>query len=83
MKQSKFRVDYFERIRRSGITVAQLADEVLIAKQRDGRARMYVADLRKRLTRFCGEFGKRSIGAIIWHPRPAKRDWLDFIFTVL
>ena len=45
MKQSKFRVDYFERIRRSGITVAQLADEVLIAKQRDGRARMYVADL--------------------------------------
>jgi integrase len=60
----KFRVDYFERVRRSGITVAQLAEEVLAAKQRDGRAPMYLADLRKRLARFCADFGNRPIAAI-------------------
>jgi integrase len=60
----EFRVDYFERIRRSGITVAQLAEEVLAAKQRDGRAPMYLADLRKRLARFCADFGNRPIAAI-------------------
>jgi integrase len=60
----KFRVDYFERIRRSGVTVAQLAEEVLAAKQRDGRAPMYLADLRKRLARFCADFGNRPIATI-------------------
>jgi integrase len=60
----KFRVDYFERIRRSGVTIAQLAEEVLAAKQRDGRAPMYLVDLRKRLARFCTEFGSRPIAAI-------------------
>lgn len=60
----KFRVDYFERVRRSGITVAELAEEVLAAKQRDGRAPMYLADLRKRLARFCADFGSRPIAAI-------------------
>jgi len=60
----KFRVDYFERVRRSGITVAQLAEEVLAAKQRDGRAPMYLADLRKRLARFCADFGNLPIAAI-------------------
>jgi integrase len=60
----KFRVDYFERVRRSGISVAQLAKEVLAAKQRDGRAPMYLADLRKRLARFCADFGNRPIAAI-------------------
>jgi integrase len=60
----KFRVDYFERVRRSGIRVAQLAEEVLAAKQRDGRAPMYLADLRKRLARFCADFGNRPIAAI-------------------
>jgi len=60
----KFRVDYFERVRRSRLTVAQLTDEVLAAKQRDGRAPMYLADLRKRLARFCADFGKHPIAAI-------------------
>ena len=60
----KFRVDYFERIRRSGVTVAQLAEEVLAAKQRDGRAPMYLADLRKRLARFRTDFGNRPIASI-------------------
>jgi integrase len=60
----KFRVEYFERVRRSGVTVARLAEEVLAAKQRDGRAPMYLADLRKRLARFCADFGSRAIAAI-------------------
>jgi integrase len=60
----KFRVDYLERVRRSGITIVQLADEVLAAKQRDGRAPTYLADLRKRLARFCEDFGNRPIAAI-------------------
>jgi integrase len=60
----KFRLDYLERVRRSGITVAQLADEVLDAKRRDGKAAAYLDDLRKRLTRFCQDFGNRPITGI-------------------
>jgi integrase len=60
----KFRLDYLERIRRSGVTVATLADEVLTAKRRDGKAAAYTVDLRKRLTRFCRDFGNRPITAI-------------------
>ena len=60
----KFRLDYLERIRRSGITVAELAEEVLEAKRRDGKAAAYLADLRKRLTRFCQHFGSRPITSI-------------------
>jgi integrase len=60
----EFRVDHLERIRRHGITVAQLAGEVLEAKRRDGKAPAYLADLRKRLARFCLDFGNRSIAGI-------------------
>ena len=60
----KFRLDYLERIRRSGITVAELAEEVLEAKRRDGKAAAYLDDLRKRLTRFCQDFGSRPITSI-------------------
>jgi integrase len=60
----KFRLDYLERIRRSGITVAELAKEVFEAKRRDGKAAAYLADLRKRLTRFCQDFGGRPITSI-------------------
>jgi integrase len=59
-----FYVDHLERVRRHGVTVAQLANEVLDAKRRDGRAPMYLADLRKRLTRFCQDFGDRPIASI-------------------
>src|SRR5262245_58138634 len=45
----KFRVDYLERVRRHGITVAQLAGEVIEAKRRDGRSEVYLRDLRYRL----------------------------------
>ena len=45
----KFRIDHLERVRRHGITVAQLADEVVEAKRRDGRSEVYLRDLRYRL----------------------------------
>jgi integrase len=59
-----FYVDHLERVRRHGITVAQLANEVLETKRKDGRAPMYLADLRKRLARFCQDFGNRPIVSI-------------------
>jgi len=59
-----FYLDYLERIRRCNVTVAELASEVVEAKRKDGRAPMYVADLKKRLARFCADFGKRPIAAI-------------------
>jgi len=60
----RFYVDHQDRVRRCKITVAQLADEVLEAKRRDGRAPMYLADLRKRLARFCQDFGRRPIASL-------------------
>jgi integrase len=59
-----FFLDYLERIRRCNVTVAELAKEVLEAKRKDGRAPMYVADLKKRLAKFCADFGQRQIAGI-------------------
>jgi integrase len=59
-----FYVDHLERVRRCRTTVAELAAEVLEAKRKDGRAPAYVADLRKRLARFCQDFGDRLIAEI-------------------
>jgi integrase len=59
-----FLVDHLERVRRHGITVSQLGQEVLAAKARDGKAPAYLADLRKRLTRFCQDFGSRAVTSI-------------------
>jgi integrase len=59
-----FLADHLERVRRHGITVAQLGQEVLEAKRRDGKAPAYLADLRKRLTRFCQDFGNRTAASI-------------------
>src|SRR6266480_2572742 len=59
-----FYLDYLERIRRCNVTVAELAAEVVEAKRKDGRAPMYVADLKKRLARFCADFGERPIAGI-------------------
>src|SRR5437762_1641463 len=59
-----FYLDHLEKIRRCNVTVAQLAAEVVDAKHRDGHAPMYVADLRKRLARFCRDFGDRPIAGI-------------------
>jgi integrase len=60
----EFYVDHQERVLRCKTTVAQLADEVVEAKSKDGHAPMYIADLRKRLARFCKDFGNRPVGGI-------------------
>jgi integrase len=59
-----FYLDYLERIRRCNVTVEELAKEVLEAKRKDGHSPIYIADLRKRLARFCAAFGERPIAAI-------------------
>ena len=60
----KFRVDYLERVRRSGITVRKLANEVIDTKRRDGMSQEYISDLKLRLTRFSQDFGDRAIAGI-------------------
>src|SRR5215467_10705382 len=60
----QFRVDHLERVRRHGITVAQLASEVVEAKGRDGRSEVYLRDLRYRLNKFIQDFGQRPIAGI-------------------
>src|SRR5262245_30115160 len=60
----QFRVDHLERVRRHGITVAQLGSEVVEAKRRDGRSEVYLRDLRYRLSKFAHDFGQRPIAGI-------------------
>jgi integrase len=60
----RFRVDYLERVRRSGTTVAQLAKEVLEAKRKDGLSAKYIGMLRLYLKRFCHDFGERPLAGI-------------------
>src|SRR5262249_54649857 len=60
----EFRVDHLERVRRHGITVTQLTDEILEAKRRDGRSEVYLRDLRYRFNRFVQDFGTRPIAGI-------------------
>jgi integrase len=60
----EFRIDHLERVRRHGIAVAQLADEVVEAKRRDGRSEVYLRDLRYRLSKFVQDFGARPIAGI-------------------
>ena len=59
-----FFVDHLERVRRCKTTVAQLADEVLDAKRRDGMSEAYLSDLKIRLARFCRDFGNRPIAGV-------------------
>src|SRR4029077_12518490 len=59
-----FYLDYLERIRRCNVTVADLAKEVLEAKRKDGMSVTYIDDLKKRLARFCADFGERKIAGI-------------------
>jgi integrase len=59
-----FFVDHLERVRRCKTTVAQLADEVLEAKRRDGMSHAYLSDLKIRLARFCRDFGNRPIAGV-------------------
>jgi len=59
-----FLVDHQERIRRCKITVAQLANEVLDAKRKDGRSAKYISMLRLYFKRFCQDFGNRLIADV-------------------
>jgi integrase len=59
-----FYLDYLERIRRCNVTVADLAKEVLEAKRKDGMSATYIDDLKKRLARFCADFGERKIASV-------------------
>lgn len=61
---TEFFVDHLERIRRCRTTVAQLKDEVLEAKRKDGRSLAYLKSLTFWLERFCQDFGSRPIAAI-------------------
>jgi integrase len=60
----QFRVDHLARVRRHGITVAQLAGEVIEAKRRGGRSQVYLRDLRYRLNKFVQDFGERPIAGV-------------------
>jgi integrase len=60
----EFFVNHLESVRRCKTTVAELAAEVVEAKQQDGRSDAYISDLRKRLSRFCQDFGDRPIASV-------------------
>jgi len=57
-------VDHLERLRRCKVTVAELANEVVETKRKDGRSAKYIADLGQKLRRFCRDFGGRLIAAV-------------------
>jgi integrase len=57
-------VDHLERVRRCGITVAELANEVVELKRKAGRSAKYIRDLKQKLARFCQDFGKMPVAAI-------------------
>jgi integrase len=66
-------LDHLERVRRCKITVADLVAELLEAKRRDGRSRIYLADLRNRLKIFARDFGTHPVAAVT--PRDIS-EWL-------
>jgi integrase len=61
---SKFYLDHLKRVRRSKTTVAELVTELLEAKRKDGRSKVYLKDLKFRLAAFSRYFGSRPIAAI-------------------
>jgi integrase len=61
---TNFLIDHLERVRRCKITVAQLADEVLEAKGKDGLSVKYIDMLRLYFKRFSQDFGNRLIADV-------------------
>lgn len=59
-----FIVDHEERVRRCNVKIKQLAEEVIEAKRRDGKARRYLESLRGYLGRFCRQFGDRLVATV-------------------
>jgi integrase len=61
---AEFFTQHLERVRRCKITVAELTDEVLEVKRKDGRSAKYIDMLRLYFKRFSQDFGKRLIADI-------------------
>jgi integrase len=57
-------LDHLERVRRCKTTVAELVVELLEAKRKDGRSKVYLADLRNRLKVFARDFGAQPVAAV-------------------
>ncbi len=60
----EFRIDHLERVRRHGITVERLTEELLETKRKDGRSEIYLRDLRNILAIFMRDFGSRAVAGI-------------------
>src|SRR5215469_16790576 len=60
----EFYIDHLERVRRCKVGVAQLADEVVAVKRKDGLSLTYIDGLRFYLKKFCQDFGDRLIADI-------------------
>ena len=77
----EFFVDHLERVRRCKTTIAELVDEVMEAKRKDGKAPRYIESLRLYLSKFSRDFGSRSVAAITpeeLDKRQATITWLRF-----
>jgi integrase len=61
---TEFYLDHLERVRRCKTTIAELVAELLEAKRRDGRSKIYLDDLRNRLAIFSRDFGTHPVAAI-------------------
>ena len=59
-----FLIDHFDRVLKCKVTVAQLSQEVLEAKRKDGLSQQYIRMLGFYLKRFSQDFGGRPIAAI-------------------
>jgi integrase len=59
-----FYLNYLERVRRHGVTVTTLANELIEAKRKDGRSEIYLRDLRNIFAIFARDFGDRAIAGI-------------------
>lgn len=55
---------YLEKVRQCNITVAELRDKVMDAKQRDGKSERYLESLRGYLGRFCRDFGSSQVATV-------------------
>jgi integrase len=70
---TEFYLDHLERVRRCKTSVAELVAELLEAKRKDGRSKIYLADLRNRLMVFARDFGAQPVAAVT--PRDIS-EWL-------
>ena len=59
-----FYTDHLERVLRCKVTVAELVQEVLGIKQKDGASPRYLESLKLYLSKFARDFGKRSIASV-------------------